>query len=556
MAEFFSSIHSILISKNENSKKEMFSDLKKRYFMKTSSNIDKHWEEDLKKVKKLQIESQIQLALSSYISLGVFSLLLVSVFFIRNLIKKKAIEPIQEISRVSFEMAKGNLDREIKIKSKDELEELAKNFNLMARTLSEKLMTLQDSINREQRVVRELAILNDFVGYASSETEFEVIKKMKKIIQTILFIFSALLFSRLAFAVLSQEVKDMALKKPVLGVEVSKAQRFEDLIEKLSDKKIIYVGEQHDRYEHHLIQLEVIKALKDKGHDIAIGMEMFNYKNQKALDDYIAGNIDEKVFLKKSQYFKTWGFDYVLYRDILEFARENKIPVRGLNISREIVNKVARSGIESLSEEEKKELPAEMDMGDEEYKKRLKEAFERHEGSDERDFERFYQSQIIWDEIMAQRIDEYLKENPSKQMVVIVGSGHLTYSSGIPKRAFRRNGLPYVVILNNEDVFSGIADYIFYPEPVSTPDIPKLMTLLKDDDEGVRIIGFPEKSISEKAGLRVDDIIVSIDGERVQTAEDIKILLLYKKKGDKIKVDVLRKVFLFGKRLRQFEVTL
>lgn len=80
MAGFFSSIHSILISKDENSKKEMFSDLKKRYFMKTSSNIDKHWEEDLKKVRKLQIESQRQLALSSYISLGVFSLLLVSVF--------------------------------------------------------------------------------------------------------------------------------------------------------------------------------------------------------------------------------------------------------------------------------------------------------------------------------------------------------------------------------------------------------------------------------------------------------------------------------------------
>lgn len=354
----------------------------------------------------------------------------------------------------------------------------------------------------------------------------------------------------------SHEVKDMNLKRPVLGIEVSKALRLEDIIDRLHDKRIIYVGEQHDRYEHHLTQLEVIKALREKGYDVAIGMEMFIHKNQNALDDYINGKIDEREFLRQSQYFKTWGFDYMLYRDILNFARDNRIPVIALNIPREIVNKVGRSGIESLSEDEKKELPLEMDMTDEEYKKRLKETFEKHEGSEERDFEKFYQSQIIWDEIMAQRIDEYMKEHPSKKMVIIVGGGHLVYSSGIPKRAFRRNNLPYAVILNNDDVFSGISDYILYPEPVDAPETPKLMALLRDDKEGVKIIGFSEKSVSEKAGLTEGDIIVSIDGEKIKTVEDVKIHLLYKKKGEKIKVDVLRRFFLIGKRLRQFEVTL
>lgn len=350
--------------------------------------------------------------------------------------------------------------------------------------------------------------------------------------------------------------KDMDLKRSILGIDVSKALSLEDIIEKLLDKKIIYVGEQHDRYEHHLIQLEIIKALKERGYDIVIGMEMFIHKNQKALDDYINGKIDEREFLRQSQYFKTWGFDYVLYRDILNFARDNRIPVIGLNISREIVNKVSRSGIESLSEDEKKELPSEMDMTDEEYKKRLRETFEKHEGSEERDFENFYQSQIIWDEIMAQRIDEYMKENPSKRMVVIAGGGHLAYSSGIPKRAFRRNNLPYAVVLNNDEVFSGISDYILYPEPLSTPETPKLMALLKDDEEGVKIMGFPDKSISESAGLRKNDLIVAIDGERVKDVEDVKITLLYKKKGDKIKVEIIRRVFLFGRISRQFEITL
>ena len=53
---------------------------------------------------------------------------------------------------------------------------------------------------------------------------------------------------------------------------------------------------------------------------------------------------------------------------------------------------------------------------------------------------------------MAMSIDEYLKKNPERQMVVIAGEGHLAYGSGIPKRAFRRNGYEYAVILNDADV--------------------------------------------------------------------------------------------------------
>jgi len=143
--------------------------------MKIGSEIERHWDEDLEKVKRLQKESEKGLAISSYISIGTFFILLISVFIIRNFIKRKAIDPIQEISHLSFEMAEGKLDREINISSKDELQDLANNFNLMARTLREKLMDLENRVSKEQRMVRELAILSEFISYASSETEFEVV---------------------------------------------------------------------------------------------------------------------------------------------------------------------------------------------------------------------------------------------------------------------------------------------------------------------------------------------------------------------------------------------
>jgi uncharacterized iron-regulated protein len=354
----------------------------------------------------------------------------------------------------------------------------------------------------------------------------------------------------------SQQGWDMPLGEPVVGIEISKTRKLSDIITSISDKRIVYVGERHTSYEHHLTQLETIQGLFRKNPRIAIGMEMFQRPFQQALDEYIEGKTDEKGFLRSSEYFSRWGFDYHLYGDILRFAREEKIPVVALNIKREIVDKVSRNGIDSLTEEEKRELPDGMDMADEEYRERLREVFETHESAGSRDFANFYQSQIIWDEIMAQSIDEYLRKNPDRQMVVIAGSGHLAFKSGIPRRVFRRNGLDYAVLINDDSVEAGIADFVLFPPPAKMVSAPRLMALLSEEGGKVTIKGFPDRSVSEKAGLEKGDIVISMDNEPITRVDDIKIFLFYKKAGDIIDVRVLRKRFLFGDRELSFKVTL
>jgi len=348
----------------------------------------------------------------------------------------------------------------------------------------------------------------------------------------------------------------MPFGETVIGIEVAKAIPLADIIVKVSDRKIVYVGERHTEYEDHLVQLETIKGLHTKDRKIAIGMEMFQRPFQKALDDYIGGKTDEKDFLKASEYFRRWGFDYTLYRDILRYARDEKIPVVALNIRKEIVDKVSKGGIDSLSEEEKSELPGSMDMTDEDYKKRLKEAFEAHIDTGEMTFPNFYQSQIIWDETMAQAVDDYLKKDPDRRMVVMAGAGHLAYASGIPRRAFRRNGLDYAIVLCDSEVEKGIADFVLYPKAEKAPSSPKLGVILKDEDGRVRIAGLAEKSVAKNAGIEKDDAIISLDGERIAGSDDVRIFLLYKKEGDKVTVGVLRRRFLFGERELRFEVTL
>jgi uncharacterized iron-regulated protein len=348
----------------------------------------------------------------------------------------------------------------------------------------------------------------------------------------------------------------MELRAEPPVVDLSALKGLSHAIEGAREKKIVYVGEYHDRFSHHTIQLRIIKELHRENPNLAVGMEMFQRPFQKTLDDYIAGSIDEREFLARSEYFKRWSFDYNLYKPILDFARAEKVPVIALNVRREITEKVSKQGMDSLTEEDRKETPPDLDFSDEQYRERLREVFAQHKGSEEKNFDFFLQAQILWDETMAQSIDEYLKDNPDRRMVVIAGGGHLQFGSGIPKRTFRRNGLPYTIILNDAEVEQDIADYIVFPEPLEGATSPRLKATFKEEGGRLRFTGFVKDSPAKTAGLRTGDVLVSLDGAEVKALQDVKLALFYKKKGDIIRVGVVRKRFLLGERELVLDVKL
>lgn len=350
---------------------------------------------------------------------------------------------------------------------------------------------------------------------------------------------------------------NVSLYEPVPGVETNKATRLDTIINDIYEKPIIYVAELHDSYAEHKVQLAVIMGLYEKGRKFAIGMEMFQKPFQKAINDYISGAINEKEFLKNSQYFKRWEFDYNLYREVIDFAKAKKIPVAALNLRSEIVDKVSRGGLDALTVEEKSEIPADMDMAAEEYRKRLKKVFEGHEEFGSGNFEYFYQSQILWDETMAHSINEFLRENPDYQMVVLAGVGHIMYASGIPQRAYRLNAKSYATLIPDTGTLSkDIANFVLFPKHMSVPPTPKLGVILKEEDGKVKVEGFTRGSVSEKAGIKEGDVIISLDGSETKSIEDVKIFLVDKKEGETIKVRILRKRFLFGEKMLEIDVTL
>jgi membrane-associated protease RseP (regulator of RpoE activity) len=157
---------------------------------------------------------------------------------------------------------------------------------------------------------------------------------------------------------------------------------------------------------------------------------------------------------------------------------------------------------------------------------------------------------------MSESIAKFLRAHPNDQMVVIAGSGHLAYGSGIPERTARRNGYDYAIILNDMEPEKGIADFILFPATIPGGTSPKLMVFLKEEAGNVQIAGFPPDSVSEKAGMKIGDRILAIDRLPIHTVDDLKIELLSRKEGDKVQVKILREDVLTANQEMEFEVVL
>ena len=217
------------------------------------------------------------------------------------------------------------------------------------------------------------------------------------------------------------------------------------MVEEIRGARIVFVGENHGNRNHHRTQLDVIRALRDSGADVAIGLEMFLAKNQKSLDDWVGDRTPEPEFRK--EFGENWDVNnWPAYRDIFEFARVEDVPMVGLNLERSVVRQVSRGGFSSV---DRRDVPPIRDVScdaGEKYQTILRTAMGGHSGKEA--FVRFCEAQMLWDATMAWNVIDYLEKNPDSVMVVMAGSFH-SWKHGIPERVrLQSDGtIPFKVIL-------------------------------------------------------------------------------------------------------------
>ena len=211
----------------------------------------------------------------------------------------------------------------------------------------------------------------------------------------------------------------------------------------LAAQRIVLVGERHTVVGHHQGQLEVVKMLNEKGVPAAIGMEMMRRDSQPFLDAWIRGELDEDEF--QAIYLDNWNYAWSLYRPIFIYAREHRIPIVGLNVSREITRQVAREGFDSLSDTQREGLPFVTCSVDDDYMTFIREAYGAH-GHGQMKFDHFCEAQLVWDKAMAVNALRYIDQAPERVMVILAGTGHVR-KGGIPRQLDTFGDVPYQVIL-------------------------------------------------------------------------------------------------------------
>jgi uncharacterized iron-regulated protein len=221
-----------------------------------------------------------------------------------------------------------------------------------------------------------------------------------------------------------------------MNVRTEQPTTMDRVLPELAKADIVLLGEFHDQIRSHEVQLAIIQAMHESGVPVVVGLEMFQHKEQKALDRWVLGEASEEEF--RADFERNWGFGWGLYRDIFLYCREKSIPMVGLNVPREITSQVAARGFESLSPEQLGQLPPISCTVDPKYRELLKGVLGAHGNvhGQNTGFENFCEAQVLWDTAMAYFAVQYLKSRPKRTMLLLCGAVH-AWKPAIPAQVER-----------------------------------------------------------------------------------------------------------------------
>ncbi len=103
-----------------------------------------------------------------------------------------------------------------------------------------------------------------------------------------------------------------------------------ELIKKVLAADLVYHGDYHTLKQSQHSVLRILREIKGK-RDIILCLEMFHGSDQKYIDQFMAGELSEKIFLGKIDYVRKWPFDWGNWSPIISFCRDNYISILGIN---------------------------------------------------------------------------------------------------------------------------------------------------------------------------------------------------------------------------------
>ncbi|MEO8444291.1 MAG: ChaN family lipoprotein [Gammaproteobacteria bacterium] len=325
-----------------------------------------------------------------------------------------------------------------------------------------------------------------------------------------------------------------------------------EMARRLAGTGILFIGENHTDQEFHNVQLQAIKALHAAGRDVLIGLEMFPYTQQSSLDNWIRGRYTEQGFVELADWYQYWGYHWNYYRNIFQFAREEGLPMYAINSPREVVKAVRQKGFTGLTPEEAAHLPPKLAAESDEHRRMYRAFFPADDAlhMNAEALDGLYRAQTMWDATMGWNALQALKQRESQQakskpiMVVLIGAGHVTFGLGAERQIApwydgRIASLIPVTVRDDDNqpvsqVRASYASFVWGLPAETATVYPGLGVSLMGSlgKEPTQIIQVSKDSVAERAGLRVGDLLDSLDGAVLRSETDLRRILARYRWGD------------------------
>lgn len=177
-----------------------------------------------------------------------------------------------------------------------------------------------------------------------------------------------------------------------------RASSVQELFHQVESSDVIFLSDFHALRQSQKTHLRILRKVLGT-RPLVIAVECVEARFQKHINAYLQGSIEAAELQEKLRWQENWGFPWVNYAPLFEWARQHQIPVYGIN-----------------------RRP------------------HQKEGMKSRD--RF----------AAQKIKEIREQNPDAQVFVIYGDWHLA-TNHIPKWVKSRGGRQLRILQNSEKIY-------------------------------------------------------------------------------------------------------
>jgi uncharacterized iron-regulated protein len=218
---------------------------------------------------------------------------------------------------------------------------------------------------------------------------------------------------------------------------------FETLAARAAAVNVVFFGERHGHGPTHRKQHALLEALARRG-PATLSMEMFERDVAGVIEAYVAGEATVETLVTEA---RPWPRHATDYHPLVEEARTRDWRVIAANVPRPIASRVAQHGLavlDGLAPEERAQVAAEIICPDDDYRDRFMEEMNRHPGNAATPEEeaarnqRYYESQCVKDETMAESIANALRQDATRPVVHVQGAFHSDFGDGVPPRVLRR----------------------------------------------------------------------------------------------------------------------